>query len=43
VRDAAGGGALSPAALLVCIEAAALLHSYSEMASGLGTLLHLGA
>lgn len=35
-------GSWSPAALLVLIEAAALVHSYSEMAQGLGTLLHIG-
>lgn len=36
-------GSWSPAALLVLIEAAALVHSYSEMAQGLATLLHIGA
>lgn len=38
-----GRGQWSPAALMVVIEAAALVHSYSEMASGVATLLHLGA
>lgn len=36
-------GRWSPAALMVLIESAVLVHSYSEMASGLSTLLHLGA
>jgi hypothetical protein len=36
-------GRWSPAALLVGIEAAALLHSYSELGQGLATLLHLGS
>jgi hypothetical protein len=37
------GGRWSPAALMVVIEAAALVHTYSEMANGVATLLHLGA
>jgi hypothetical protein len=36
-------GSWSPAALLVLIEAAALVHSYSDMAQGVATLLHIGA
>jgi hypothetical protein len=42
VREVSGGR-WSPAALMVVIEAAALVHTYTEMASGVTTLLHLGA
>lgn len=33
-------GRWSPAALVVVVEAAALLHSYSEMASGVTTVIN---
>jgi hypothetical protein len=42
VREVSGG-TWSPAALMVVIEAAAFVHSYSEMANGVATLLNLGA
>jgi hypothetical protein len=42
VREVSGG-TWSPAALMVVIEAAAFVHSYSEMANGVATLMNLGA
>jgi hypothetical protein len=41
--EVACAGRWSPAAAMVVIEAAAVAHSYSELAQGLSTLLRLGA
>lgn len=38
-----GQGRWSPALLLVMIEAGVLVHNYSELAQGLGTLMHIGS